>query len=140
VVIDTNVLLVAEGLSGFSRPCEARCGKLLLAVRRDQLVVLDKDREILSEYAKKLSERKGQPGIGFAFWKWLINTKTTEARYEIVHLTLTLTEHTSSSRITPALRSSISQTANLLPSRPRIPASRRLFKPVTVNGGDGDIR
>jgi hypothetical protein len=87
VVIDTNVLLVAEGLSGFSRPCEARCGKLLLAVRRDQIVVLDKGREILTEYAKKLSERKGQPGIGFAFWKWLINTKTTEARCEIVHLT-----------------------------------------------------
>jgi predicted nucleic acid-binding protein len=87
VVIDTNVLLIAEGLSDFSRPCEARCGKLLRAIQRDQIVVLDGGREILTEYKKKLSERKGQPGLGYEFWKWLINTKGNRAHYETVELT-----------------------------------------------------
>ena len=87
MVIDTNVLLVAEGLSRSSRQCEVRCGKLLLAIQRDQIVVLDRGREILSEYTKQLSERKGQRGVGFEFWKWLMNTKVSHARCETVELT-----------------------------------------------------
>jgi hypothetical protein len=59
VVIDTNVLLVAEGLSGFSRPCEARCGKLLLVVRRDQIVVLDKAGKSLPNTPKSYRREKG---------------------------------------------------------------------------------
>lgn len=76
VVIDTNVLLVAEGISDFSRGCAAKCGSLLRTIQKDQIVVLDEGREILTEYGKKLKERGGQPGPGFQFWKWLINRES----------------------------------------------------------------
>ena len=87
VVIDTNVLLVAEGLSGFSRPCQAKCGSLLRTVQREQIVVLDTGREIMTEYGKKLADRKGQPGLGYEFWKWLLNTRISHASCETVGLT-----------------------------------------------------
>lgn len=87
VVIDTNVLLVAEGLSDFSRPCEAKCGSLLRTIQRERIIVLDTGREILAEYGKKLKERKGQRGLGYEFWKWLVNTKVSHARCETVDLT-----------------------------------------------------
>lgn len=87
VVIDTNVLLVAEGLSDFSRLCQAKCGSLLRTVQREQTVVLDRGREILTEYGQKLKERKGQRGLGYEFWKWLVNARLSHARCETVVLT-----------------------------------------------------
>lgn len=87
VVVDTNVLLVAEGLSDYSRTCAADCGTLLRLIRRDQIVVLDNGREILAEYGKKLAELKGQRGLGYEFWKWLVNAKMSHASCETVTLT-----------------------------------------------------
>jgi hypothetical protein len=87
VVVDTNVLLVAEGLSDFSRLCEAKCGNILRVVQRDRILVLDRGREILTEYGRKLSERKGQRGMGYEFWKWLVNTTASHSRCEMVNLT-----------------------------------------------------
>ena len=87
VVIDTNVLLVAEGLSTYTRRCCASCGNILVAIRQKEVVVLDANREMLKEYGNKLSQRKGQPGLGYEFWKWLVNTKLDHSRLETVNLT-----------------------------------------------------
>jgi hypothetical protein len=90
VVVDTNVLLIAEGLSIYTLGCKASCGKVLEDIRLTKTVVLDSDREILTEYGKKLSEKKGQLGAGFAFWKWLVNTRLSHDRCEMVRLTKSL--------------------------------------------------
>ncbi len=74
VVIDTNVLVVANGGEQYTRKCSAACGLRLKQIRDDGRVVLDYSREILNEYERNQS-RGGQPGIGFEFWKWLVNTK-----------------------------------------------------------------
>jgi hypothetical protein len=74
IVVDTNVLLTADGRSSYSRVCAANCGKKLLLIQAENQVVLDRGREILTEYARKVPHT-GQPGLGYYFWKWLINTK-----------------------------------------------------------------
>lgn len=59
VVVDTNVLLVAEGLSSYTLKCRASCGNALRDIRLNQIVVLDGGREILTEYRKKLEGKRG---------------------------------------------------------------------------------
>jgi len=86
VVIDTNVLLVADGRSDFSRGCAARCGKRLHQIQVEQTVVLDRGHEILTEYGQKVPHTK-QPGLGYQFWKWLINTKAGDDHCAWVGLT-----------------------------------------------------
>lgn len=88
VVVDTNVLLVAEGLSSYTLKCRASCGNALRDIRLNQIVVLDGGREILTEYRKKLEGKKGQRGLGYEFWKWLVNTRLSHARCETVNLTV----------------------------------------------------
>ena len=88
VVVDTNVLLVAEGQSSYTLRCKASCGNALQEIRRNQIVVLDSGREILTEYGKKLEGIRGQRGLGHEFWKWLLNTRVSHASCETVNLTL----------------------------------------------------
>jgi predicted nucleic acid-binding protein len=87
VVVDTNVLLVAEGRSSYTLACKANCGKILEDIKSKRTVVLDSAREILSEYGNKLAEKKGQPGLGYEFWKWLVNTRLSHDHCEVVRLT-----------------------------------------------------
>jgi len=87
VVVDTNVLLVAEGRSSYTLTCRAACGDVLNDIRMNKIVVLDSGREILREYGNKLAVKKGQPGLGYAFWKWLVNTTLSHDRCETVDLT-----------------------------------------------------
>lgn len=87
VVIDTNVLLVAEGQSSYSRVCKANCGAVLATIKSKKTVVLDTGREILTEYGRKLAQSKRQPGLGYLFWKWLVNTQVSHRRCEFVNLT-----------------------------------------------------
>jgi len=74
IVVDTNVLLVADGRSDYSRQCASSCARRLQEIQSRHVVVLDSGREILREYGQKLP-RTQQPGVGYNFWKWLINTK-----------------------------------------------------------------
>ncbi len=74
VVIDTNVLVVANGGAQHTWACIAACGRRLKGIREDGQGILDYGREILNEYGRNQS-MSGQPGIGFEFWKWLVNTK-----------------------------------------------------------------
>ena len=87
VVVDTNVLLVAEGQSSYSIQCKASCGNTLREIRLNQTVVLDSGREILTEYRRKLEGIRGQPGLGHEFWKWLINARLSHDSCETVDLT-----------------------------------------------------
>ena len=48
VVVDTNVLLVAEGQSNYTLKCKVSCGNVLREIQLHQIVVLDSGREILS--------------------------------------------------------------------------------------------
>jgi hypothetical protein len=86
-VVDTNVLLVAEGESTYSRACRAECGDILREIQSKHVVVLDSGREILSEYTKRFEGRKGQPGLGFEFWKWLLNARLSHQRCDQVKIT-----------------------------------------------------
>lgn len=87
VVIDTNVLIVANGGPGRSRLCTKSCKDKLEEVRRSGQVVLDYGYEILNEYGKKQKATTGQPGAGFEFLKWLLNTKESAEHCAWVSIT-----------------------------------------------------
>jgi hypothetical protein len=79
VVIDTNVLVVANGKHGAALPaCVAACIDALDLARQGQVAV-DDAQLILSEYRKHCSFA-GQPGVGDAFFKWLWN-RQADARH-----------------------------------------------------------
>lgn len=72
IVIDTNVLLVADGQGKqMSAKCLIECVERLERVRASEQVVLDHGWLLLQEYQNKL-DSKGQPTPGNAFIKWLL--------------------------------------------------------------------
>ena len=73
VVIDTNVLLVADGQANHMSPaCKLECLNRLDGVKASDQVVLDQQRMILEEYGHKLNPSKRPPSPGGAFLKWLL--------------------------------------------------------------------
>ncbi len=75
VVIDTNVLLVADGQGQhMSDGCRIECMERLERVCASEQVVLDFGWLILGEYQNKL-DPNGQPTPGSAFVKWLLQTQ-----------------------------------------------------------------
>lgn len=86
VVVDTNVLLVANGGPSHTASCTLACANQLMKIQKSGCVVLDQGYEILGEYAKKQTAN-GQPGIGFQFWKWLLNTKGGTDHCQFVKIT-----------------------------------------------------
>ncbi len=89
VVIDTNVLLIANGShAGISQNCRDTCVKRLLERQRAGVVVLDDASRILGEYSHKT--RPNQPkGVGDAFLKWLLQNQTNGKRVHRVSITPT---------------------------------------------------
>jgi hypothetical protein len=83
-VIDTNVLLVANGNhAGVSDACRAECVRRLLAHQKGGLTVIDDGYRILSEYQNRT--RPNQPkGVGDAFLKWLLQNQGNAARVQHV--------------------------------------------------------
>lgn len=85
-VIDTNVLLVANG----SHPqasvgCRKVCVERLLAHKQSGVVVIDDAFRILGEYQHKT--RPNQPkGVGDAFLKWLLQQAGNPARVHRVSI------------------------------------------------------
>lgn len=78
-VIDTNVLVVAEGRNAdqASLQCKARCAEFLLEVQLRGTVVLDVGHAILNEYRKQFNlRRSGQPQAGVVFLRWLLTNLT----------------------------------------------------------------
>ncbi len=71
-VVDTNVLLVADGRhSDISSSCQEACIRCLCVIKERQRVVLDDGYRILSEYSNKIDANRGK-GPGSVFLKWLL--------------------------------------------------------------------
>lgn len=86
VVIDTNVLLVANGAHDeVSYSCVEACIEHL-TLARTNVVVVDDEHRILSEYKNKLQPNGGK-GVGDAFLKWLLQNSAKTER--VVQVTLT---------------------------------------------------
>jgi len=88
-VIDTNVLLVANGShADVSNACMQACIERLLAQQKNGVTVIDDGFRILSEYQSKT--RPNQPkGVGDAFLKWLLQNQGNAARVHKVAITET---------------------------------------------------
>lgn len=89
VVIDTNVLLVANGShQDVSATCRAECVSKLLARQKAGVVVIDDGFRILKEYQHKT--RPNQPkGVGDAFLKWLLQNLANDKRVHRIAITET---------------------------------------------------
>ncbi|MEY2891321.1 MAG: hypothetical protein RJA98_1229 [Pseudomonadota bacterium] len=84
-VIDTNVLLVANGQHpNVSEDCVTECVKRLLLMQQKGVPVVDDGYRILGEYRHKTSLSPPK-GVGDVFLKWLLRQSGT-ARVEQVSL------------------------------------------------------
>jgi hypothetical protein len=76
VVIDTNVLCVANGQSPqASAVCKLRVAERLAEVRKHDQVCLDQSGLIFDEYLRQRLSLSGQPGVGDAFFRWLFQNQ-----------------------------------------------------------------
>lgn len=86
VVVDTNVLVVANGRHAPARErCVGACIDALDRARRD-VVVIDDGQLFLDEYRKHCSF-SGQPGLGDAFFKWLWSRQADSRHCRRVQIT-----------------------------------------------------
>ena len=93
VVVDTNVLLVANGQHpDISEECIQSCVERLLALQRDGVVVIDDAFHILGEYQHKTSLSPPK-GVGDVFLKWLLRHAGDPRHVELVSITETEPEH-----------------------------------------------
>ncbi len=75
VIVDTNVPVVANKQSLQASPdCVMRCVTRLRAIQRTGCVVIDDEWHIINEYRDNLREQ-GQPGVGDAFFLWLLRNR-----------------------------------------------------------------
>lgn len=85
-VIDTNVLLVANGdHDEISDKCKKECIDRLNAIMGSGTVVIDGGRHLLGEYSNKISSNR-QKGVGDAFLKWLHQNRSQKPKVEQVSL------------------------------------------------------
>jgi hypothetical protein len=86
VVVDTNVPLVASNRSGMPGTCVLAC---IAALERlfngERSVVLDEGGLLLEEYFRHLSA-SGQPSIGDAFLKWVLERQGMPQHVQFVPL------------------------------------------------------
>ncbi len=86
-IVDTNVMIVANRHAPqASLACVEQCIIRLHALESTGKIVLDDNWHILSEYLHELSST-GQPGVGDAFFKWILRNRTNPERCEYHHLT-----------------------------------------------------
>lgn len=89
VVVDTNVLLVAELMHDAASPeCVRECVTRLQGLQRNGQVTIDDGFRALHEYQNKLDARRGK-GVGTAFLRWLLQNQANPARVARVPLTET---------------------------------------------------
>lgn len=91
VVVDTNVAMVASGLTPKAdERCVAACINRLVAIRESGGLLVDDSGHILREYTKNLGH-SGQPGMGHAFVKWAHNHQAIAEKVTRVPITPTTT-------------------------------------------------
>ncbi|RST86484.1 hypothetical protein EJC49_10915 [Aquibium carbonis] len=86
-VIDTNVLLVANGNhEGISDECRQRCIERLLMQQKRGITVIDDCFHILREYQNKTHPNQPK-GVGDVFLKWLLQNQRNQTYVEQVTIT-----------------------------------------------------
>lgn len=83
VVVDTNVPAVANARDGAPPACVRACARRLREIEREGCVVLDDNWRILKEYDANL-RHEGQPGVGDAFYKWVLTNRANPKRCRLV--------------------------------------------------------
>ncbi len=87
VIVDTNVAVVAEGLSGDAdAACLERCQDILFDITKSGGLLLDGGDAIVAEYVKTLGHA-GRPGIGRAFAKWAFDHRYDPACCTLIEIT-----------------------------------------------------
>jgi hypothetical protein len=85
-VIDTNVLLVANGShEDVSDSCMKACIERLLIQQKSGMTVLDDQYAILGEYLRKTHPNQPR-GAGDRFLKWLLNNKANSTHVSLVSI------------------------------------------------------
>lgn len=85
-VVDTNVLAVSNFRAGHATPsCVSACIAMLLEIRQVHTVVIDDGAVLFTEYFRHAA-RRGQPGVGDAFVKWLWDHQGIAERCERVRI------------------------------------------------------
>ncbi len=88
VVIDTNVIAVADELHGeVSSYCVSACARALENASKMHRVVIDDGRRILREYEGNVTKAR-QKTPGMAFLKWLYQNMWTPERCDQITLTV----------------------------------------------------
>lgn len=88
-VIDTNVLLVANGQhADVSEDCVIECVQRLQAMQKTGVTVIDDGFRILGEYQNK-TQLTPPKGVGDVFLKWLLRQTGNPGRVQQVALTET---------------------------------------------------
>ena len=86
VIVDTNVILVANGShADVSDACVSTCAGRLLDISRSGRVAIDDAYRILAEYQNKTSPYEGKRA-GDAFLKWLLRNSANPAKCDQVPL------------------------------------------------------
>jgi hypothetical protein len=95
IVIDTNVLLVANGIAPqMSDKCRIACIDRLAKAKGSESVVIDQQFLILGEYHHKMNPYRHPPGPGDAFLRHLLQNMNSVAHVAAVNLTPTNAENT----------------------------------------------
>lgn len=86
VVIDTNVLLVANGKhQEVSAECIEECIQQLEKIMKQGITILDDSYRILSEYQNKTQPNQPK-GVGDVFLKWLLRNQANSKHAEVVNI------------------------------------------------------
>ena len=86
VVVDTNVILVANGQhQGVSEACVASCAERLHGIAQNGRIAIDDAYRILGEYQNKTDPHVGKRA-GDAFLKWLLRNNANPQRCDQVPL------------------------------------------------------
>jgi hypothetical protein len=88
-IVDTNVPRVANRKSNQASPaCVLNCANKLREIQEQHIIVLDDKWLIIKEYRHQLSDT-GQPGLGDAFFKWVLTNQANPQRCQQVKITPT---------------------------------------------------
>jgi len=87
LIVDTNVPIVANGKSSQASPqCVINCAKKLYEIQAQHQILVDDGWLIINEYRNKLSST-GQPGVGDAFFKWVLTNQRNPQRCQFLKIT-----------------------------------------------------
>lgn len=87
-VVNTNVIVVADGKSS----CSASCARVCLDIARGKTrLVIDKGWRIIKEYQANV-DYQGQPGVARAFLKWVLTNYTNRKLCVCVGITPKLSD------------------------------------------------